>query len=146
MSDFVNTNDKAPLGTTINEASHSEAPVPCEKIQEVLFDYLAHELNNDMSWLVHEHLRGCKACASEAARLAKTMDILKASPAPSTLEHLKPTIRKRLQRALLHPLLEWIYVHRRLVAWSTALLITALILIIAYYYRTQPEFTIYWLK
>lgn len=146
MADLVSANDKTLLGVSSDEASRSEAPVPCEKILEVLFDYLSHELNSDMSWLVHEHLRSCKSCAAEAARLAKTMDILRGSPAPSTPEHLKPTIRKRLQRALLHPLLEWIYVHRRLVAWSTALLITALVLAIAFYYRNQPELTIYWLK
>lgn len=131
---------------TVTVENKPEASVPCEKIQEVIFDYLSHELSNDMSWLVREHLKNCKSCAKEASKLSKTMDMLKTTPSPVVSEHLKPSIRKRLQRAILHPFYEWIYVHRRLVAWFTALLTTAVILIIAFYFRTQPEFTIYWLK
>lgn len=120
--------------------------IPCERIQEVLFDYLSGELGDRQSWVVREHLRTCPACSREAARLEETVAILRRSRGVEPPATLPPTIRRRLARALLHPVLDWMYVHRRLTAWTIALATLAAILAIAYACRFRPETVIYWLR
>ena len=108
-----------------------EAPVPCDQIREVLFDYLAHELGDKQAYLVREHLLHCEECRREAAEIQSTLNILKADTTVRPPEHLSSGVRRRLERAFLHPLLDWCYVHRRLVASAAALVIVGLLLLFA---------------
>lgn len=139
----MNTESKSPPDPA--EARQS-SPIPCEKIQELLFDYLSNELGDKQSWLVHEHLLGCRECSAEAARLEAAVEALKASRPPHIPEHLPPTMRRRLERAILHPVIDWMYCHRRLTAWLAAILGISLIVAAAWASRVKPDFTIYWLK
>ena len=90
--------------------------VSCGDIQSLLFDYMTHELGDKQSWLVHEHLRHCAECRAEAAAIEKTLSILCSDRSAAGPEHLKSEMRRRLERAVLHPAWDWVYEHRRLVA------------------------------
>ena len=134
-----------PAGDPPGDA-HPPKAIPCEKIQDLLFDYLSHELGEKQSWIVREHLRTCPACAREAAQLAATVEMLKGGATPDVPARLPETVRRRLARALLHPVLDWMYDHRRLTAWTAALLAVALVLLVAWLCRFKPDTVIYWLR
>ena len=120
--------------------------VPCKDIQAVLFDYMSHELGDKQSWLVHEHLLHCEDCRREAASIKETLDLLRSDTSVVIPEHLPNTIR-RLERAILHPVLDWIYEHRRLVAWIMALgIISLLTLLACKYSRPKPDGKRFWVN
>lgn len=118
----------------------------CEKIQEVLFDYMSHELGDKQSLLVREHLLHCEKCRKEAARIQETLDILKSDTFVVPPERLSNSVRDRLRRALLHPVLDWIYEHRRIVAISLAVTIMLILAFIAGYYSgiAKADTKVYW--
>ena len=121
--------------------------VPCKDIQTVLFDYMSHELGDKQSWLVHEHLLHCEDCRREAASIKATLDLLRSDTSVVIPEHLPNTIRRRLERAILHPVLDWIYEHRRLVAWIMALgIISLLTLLACKYSRPKPDGKRFWVN
>lgn len=120
--------------------------VPCEKIRESLPGYIMHELPTEQAWLVREHLRNCPECAKEADELAKTLDFLAKAARDDGEATLRPSARKRLARAILHPVIDWICVHHRLVAWTVAIAAFAAVLAVAWIFRFKPEIKIYWLK
>ena len=121
--------------------------VPCKDIQAVLFDYMSHELGDKQSWLVHEHLLHCEDCRREAASIKATLDLLRSDTSVVIPEHLPNSIRRRLERAILHPVLDWIYVHRRLVAGVLAVgLIALLALLAGLYTRAKPEGRLFWIN
>jgi predicted anti-sigma-YlaC factor YlaD len=121
----------------------SQRLVPCKDIQSVLFDYMAHELGEKQSWLVHEHLLHCEECRREAASIQATLNFLKADTSVRPPEHLSSGVRRRLERAFLRPLLDWCYVHRRLVASTAALVIVGLLLLFAALAARRPE-RVFW--
>lgn len=123
-----------------------QSPVHCEQIQELLFPYLSNELGERQSWLVREHLRNCHECSSQAARIEAVVTALKSGVRPAAPEHLPETMRRRIERAILHPIIDWMYEHRRLTAWVVAILGVAIIFAIAYVSRIKPDFVIYWIK
>ncbi len=126
------------------ETPRGEAPVPCAQIREALFDYLAHELGDKQSYLVREHLLHCEECRREAASIQATLNFLKADTSVRPPEHLSSGVRRRLERTFLHPLLDWCYVHRRLVASTAALVIVGLLLLFAALAaRRHPE-RVFW--
>lgn len=126
------------------DGPRAEAPVPCDQIRGVLFDYLAHELGDKQSYLVREHLLHCESCRREAAEIQSTLALLKSDTSVRPPERLSNGVRRRLERALLHPLMDWCYVHRRLVASAAALVIMGLlILFAAIAARRHPE-RIFW--
>ena len=121
--------------------------VPCKDIQSVLFDYMSHELGDKQSLLVHEHLLHCEDCRREAAALKATVDLLRADTSVVVPERLPDTIRRRLERAILHPVFDWIYEHRRLVAAILAVGIIAVLAILAgHYSKAKPEGTPFWIN
>lgn len=105
----------------------------CEKIQEVLFDYMSHELGEKQSLLVREHLLHCEECRREAAEIQKTLDILLGDTEIVPPEHLSRSVRERLRRVLLHPVLDWLYEHRRVAAMTLAVLVIAILAFLAGY-------------
>ena len=121
--------------------------VPCKDIQAVLFDYMSHELGDKQSWLVHEHLLHCEECRREAASIQATIDILRGDMSVDIPEHLPDTMRRRLERAILHPALDWIYEHRRVVASVLAVGIIALLAFLAgKYSRLKPDGPLFWIN
>jgi len=101
------------------------AVLPCEDIQAVLLDYLTRELGPGRSDLVREHLRKCPTCQSAAADMQATLDFLhRDSAAGAGLpERLSDTHRARIVRALMHPVLDWIYRHHVAVSVAAAIVI-----------------------
>ncbi len=137
--------DLTPSRNNLDGASHG--PVPCEDIQAVLFDYMAHELGDKQSWLVHEHLRHCENCRREAAAIKATLDMLRADKSVVVPEHLPNSMRRRLERAILHPVFDWIYEHRQLVASIMAIVITAIVAFLAgRYSAAKPEGQRFWIR
>jgi len=121
--------------------------VPCKDIQSVLFDYMTHELGDKQSWLVHEHLLHCEECRREAASIQATLDLLRSDTSVVVPEHLPNSIRRRLERAILHPVLDWIYEHRRLVAGVLAIGIIALLAFLAdRFTQAKPEGRQFWIN
>ena len=121
--------------------------VPCKDIQAVLFDYMSHELGDKQSWLVHEHLLHCEECRREAASIQATIDMLRGDSSVAIPEHLPDSMRRRLERAILHPFLDWVYEHRRLVAAVLAVGIIALLAFLAGKYpRLKPDGPLFWIN
>ena len=119
--------------------------VPCKDIQAVLFDYMSHELGDKQSWFVHEHLLHCEECRREAAEIKTTLDLLRSDTSIVVPEHLPNTMRRRLERAILHPFLDWIYEHRRIVAWVVAVgVIAVLVLLACLHTKPRPGERSFW--
>lgn len=125
----------------------AKGAVSCEKIQSLLFDYLSNELGDKQSWIVREHLRVCPHCSHESAQLQKTVSLLKKHTPPNDLaNHLPLSIRKRLRRAILHPIFEWVYAHRKFTAWTIAILLAAFVFWLACFFNMKPDSVIYWIN
>jgi len=104
-------------------------PMKCDEIQAVLFDYMTRELGEARSDLVREHLRRCPACQKDAADIGATLEALQgASPHGEIDEHLSHDRRKRLMRAYMHPLLDWVYSHHVLISIVVALIVLGVVL------------------
>lgn len=94
----------------------------CEDIQMLIFAYMTRELGDVQSRVVREHLRTCETCRQEASEIEETLAALRAGADDSEDLRLSDERRERLWRAVLHPVLDWIDHHHRLVAGSVALL------------------------
>jgi anti-sigma factor RsiW len=124
-----------------------DGPVDCRQIQSVLFDYMARELGDGQSLLVREHLRRCDACRREAAVMQETIDLLRAhDPGRHAVPRLSESRRRRLLRALLHPVMDWIIVHHWLVAALAALLLLGGLLGLLAICDRQPDFVPIWIR
>lgn len=145
MNKPLNSSQEQSYACEVNQLQDN---VPCEKIQEVLFDYMARELGDKQSWLVHEHLIHCAKCRREAAEIEETISFLrKDTSVNSAPDHLSNSVRRRLERIILHPVLDWVYVHRHLVAAVLAVLIIALLAIAAgKYSKAKPEGRHFWIN
>jgi len=100
---------------------HSGGLLKCEEIQQVLFDYLAHELSESQSVLVREHIRRCSKCRDEAAEIEQTLSFLHKGDNARGDMRLSDERRKRILLAVFHPVLNWIYLHHILVSLLLAL-------------------------
>lgn len=108
MTEQLNTPDEA-----------QDRRTPCTDIQEVLFDYMARELGAARSDLVRRHLRKCPDCQRAAADMQATLDLLRQTSredAARIPEHLTAERRRRMIRAVTHPVLDWVYRHHILVS------------------------------
>lgn len=117
-------------GDTPKKKPSETVRTPCAAIQETLFDYMARELGPAQSDLVREHVRRCPECQKVAADIQSTLDLLRrASHAPfDAPTRLSEKRRQRLWRALMHPILNWIYTHHVLVSLITSLIAILVIL------------------
>jgi len=91
----------------------------CEDIQAVLFDYMTRELGPARSDLVREHMRKCDACRAAAAEIKATLDLLQ--KASKSTEEIMPSRltrrrRKRIIRAMMHPVWDWISINHFVVS------------------------------
>lgn len=90
-------------------------PIACEQIQELLFDYLTHDLGKSRAEMVHTHLMHCETCRTEATELHNTVKLLQQTPTPSPTT-LARKRRRALMRAAFHPILHWMTKHHLLIA------------------------------
>ena len=120
--------------------------LPCDEIQDLLFDYMTHELGEKRAELVREHLRKCETCQEASMEIQQTMDVLrKARTVHKTEIHrLSEKSQRRIHRAILHPVLDWIYRHHILVAICVAVAVVAAVLVhllSAQLWMEMPEHT-----
>jgi len=114
----------------MNESTRPAGMSPCDEVQDVLLDYLNRELGPARSQFVREHVRRCERCRAAMAELSETIAVLnlaRKAPAP---DRLSPERRRLMQRAVLHPVIDWILRHNRTVAVvCTVVLLAGLILL-----------------
>lgn len=128
--------DGAPCFEPVPEAVDESTPlppgarrVPCERIEEVLFDYMARELGPEQSLLVREHLRRCAKCRAKAAEISRTLEILEArDPGAGAPEALSPRRRRRVLWTKAHPVLDFIFVHHSMASLALTIIAVSLIL------------------
>lgn len=118
----------------------------CRDTEEILFSYLANELDDGKAEMVRLHLCTCEKCKREAESIKRTVELLSAPALSGRKFSIGSKTRRRLRRAVLHPAMEWIYAHRKTVAALSAILVFLLVLALAWHARTKPEFDVYWLK
>jgi hypothetical protein len=108
-------------------ASPGEKVLKCEDIQEVLFAYMSRELGDTQSVLVREHIRKCDVCRAEAAEIEATLAMLRRGSPDADAGDVRLTDerRKRILRAVFHPVIDWIDIHHRLVSVVLAVLVLA---------------------
>ena len=124
-------NNKQPESN--NDKATHENRLKCEDIQSVLFDYMSRELGSARSDLVREHLRKCAVCRELAADIQSTLDLMHQARAdePGMAIALSDDHRKRMIKALTHPLLHWITENHILVSIvATVIVLIALALVL----------------
>ncbi len=116
-------------------------PLPCEEIQALMLDYMERDLGQGRSDLVREHIRRCPACNQHFSDIRKTCGLLHDAPFANGVlpEHLSARHHDRLVRAIMHPVLDWIYAHHILVSLLIALLVVATAFIGLRHYRVCKE-------
>lgn len=119
--------------------------ISCDKIRDALTDYAMGDLSAERAWLISEHIRGCRDCAEEYRRIVHALDALRGVPQVESPSSLNASSRRRLKIAVMHPVLDWIYRHHKLVAWLVAISIFIAVMAIAYVCRIKPQTVIYWL-
>lgn len=101
----------------------------CRDVQSLLYDYMGHELGPARSEFVREHVRRCETCRAELVSIQKAFDILNVARKAPVPAHLSVSHRRRMARAVMHPVLDWICRHNVLVA-TVAMLLTILLAVI----------------
>jgi predicted anti-sigma-YlaC factor YlaD len=126
-----------------SNAPKPESPEPalrlqCAEIENVLFDYMSHEMGEARALLVREHLRHCPGCRVTAAGMQETVEALRKASReiPQEAEHLSDERRSRVKWALLHPVLEWMVHHHAVVS---ILIAVAVLLGLVYSLRRAGE-------
>jgi len=104
--------------------------IRCEDIQAVLFDYMTRELGQSRADLVREHLRKCEDCQAEGREIQATLDALYGASREEAgmPERLSEDRRRRIIRALAHPVIHWIERHHMLVSLVVAAVVIAVVL------------------
>ncbi|MBN1558459.1 MAG: zf-HC2 domain-containing protein [Lentisphaerae bacterium] len=117
----------------------------CDEIQDILFDYMTRELGPAQSELVREHLRKCDRCRAAAAELQATLAALRdaARDRAGIPEHLSEKRRRRVRRALVHPVIAWLERHHAAVSIGVAVLVILIVFVYsraktAWSYRVPP--------
>jgi len=106
-----------------------EKVLKCEDIQELLLAYMSRELGDAQSLFIREHIRKCDDCRAEAAEIETTLALLRrGSEEDSEGARLTDERRKRILRAVFHPVIDWIDVHHRLVS----IVLAVLVLVVAF--------------
>ena len=144
-SDYEPVPDAVGADTPLPEGTRK---VPCDRIEEVLFSYMARELGPSQSLLVREHLRRCPSCRAKAADIRRTLEILgEHDPAADAPEELSPRRRRRVMWTKAHPVLDFIFVHHALASLAVALAITALVLwYLLAHVGVRDPFKIFWVR
>jgi hypothetical protein len=110
----------------MNEKTQKITRGICRDVQTLLYDYTVRELGLARSEFVREHVRRCDACRAELALIQKTLDVLTMARKAPVPDRLSVHHRRRMSRAVMHPVLDWVCDHNVLVA-ITATLLTILL-------------------
>ena len=113
-----------------NDDASRERRMDCAEIQTVLLDYMTRELGQSRSDLVRSHLRKCPECRKAAADMQSTIDLLQAADGEGVPSTLSDEHRKRMFRALTHPILDWMTRHHVVTSLAIALVVLSLVLLV----------------
>ncbi|MDA0576840.1 MAG: zf-HC2 domain-containing protein [Verrucomicrobia bacterium] len=98
----------------------------CEDIQELLFDFVSHELEASRADLVRRHLSRCPACKREAAELLETVTALRAATEATAPTHVSADRRERMAWTVMHPVRDWLREHHLLISLVLAAILVAI--------------------
>jgi hypothetical protein len=121
--------NKKPESVAPSAGLQEESPLlKCEDIQGVLFAYMSRELGDIQSVVIREHILKCSACRAEAAEIEATLALLHepSGEGPTKVERLSDARRKRILRAVFHPVMDWIDVHHR----GVSIVLTVVVLVV----------------
>lgn len=104
----------------------------CEDIRTVLFEYMSRELGKGRSDLVRTHLKKCPDCREEAAEMRKTMELLRTTEKQGLPVRLSDDHRKRIIRAITHPVLHWLTTHHILTSIIMAIITITIVSCVLY--------------
>ena len=113
--------------------------LPCDEIQALMLEYMQRDLGEGRSDVIREHTRRCAVCRDRLAELQKTLGLLGAADPDNPAAHLSERHRARLARALMHPVLDWVYVHHILVSALIATLVLTMVVFGLRRYRVWQE-------
>jgi anti-sigma factor RsiW len=101
----------------------------CEEIEDLLLDYLTHELGTARAAVVREHLKKCENCRRTAVEIRATVRLLQdaAKADAGVADRLSQVRRTRLIRAFMHPILDWIFRHHLAVSIAVAIVIAGIL-------------------
>ena len=101
--------------------------------KELLFDYMTRELGESRSALVREHIRLCEKCRAESREIQATLDLLQedSKAGKDIPDRLSDDRRKRIIRAFMHPVMNWLERHHVIVSIVIALIVIAIVMLIA---------------
>ncbi len=107
--------------STQNTIKHK---MKCEEVQQHLFAYLTHEISQNSSQLIKQHLSKCDNCQAEAEQIKKALDILKinADIKENIPTRLSEKRRELIIRSFMHPVLDFIYRHHIIISLIAALI------------------------
>lgn len=103
----------------------------CRDVQALIYDYMSRDLGPARSDFVREHVLRCDECRAELAAIQKTFDLLSLARKAPVPDRLSAHRRRRMSRAVMHPVVDWICNHSFVVAFAStlfAVLIAVLIL------------------
>ena len=110
----------------MNENPQKTGRSMCRDVQALLYDYQLRELGPARSEFVREHVRRCEGCRAELAAIRRTLDVLNMARNAPVPDRLSVHHRRRMSRAVMHPVLDWVCRHNVLVA-VLAMLVTILL-------------------
>jgi len=120
---------KDPNSEGLQSATEGQALLKCEDIQDLLLAYMSRELGESQSMFIREHIRKCDDCKAEAAEIEAMFALLRSDSAASAGKDARLTDdrRKRIIRAVFHPVIDWIDIHHRLVSIVLAVVVLVVV-------------------
>ncbi len=118
----------------------------CLENEERLFDYLTGELDAEQRLAVEAHIESCRHCKARLIELKAAVTLLKDNEFNESALHLKKGQRKWLKLMAAHPIFDFVYSYRHIIAWFVAFLIAAIVILIGYSFRYKPDTVIYWIN
>ncbi len=128
MNKNQNINEKHDALSDASAAN--ESPVlKCDEIQDLLLDYMSRQLGDARSVIVREHLRKCEKCSAEASEIQNTLDLLRKASAeePELPDHLTDRRKKRILRVIIHPVIDWMHQHHKLISIIITIVVLGII-------------------
>jgi predicted anti-sigma-YlaC factor YlaD len=116
----------------------------CEDVQDLLTDFLARELGPARLDFVREHLRNCPDCLRAAQDMEGALALLRRAANTAAPAALDDERRRRLDWAVLHPALDWMSRHHRLVSAIAVVVAIVLALLLARLVRVERHLRREW--
>ncbi len=115
--------------------------LPCERIRELLTDYMTRELGDSQSALVREHIRKCADCKAAAQDISETLDLLRSAGEGDTNMpgRLSARHRARIRRMHTHPVISWIELNHMWVSITAAGILVVIVLAILFVFSVMLD-------